>query len=120
MSQDTPAMAAIRMKFLVRIFIPISGGKPAPLISSDAEKNDRDGLQHDLHVEPERPVVEIFEVELHPLLKGDVVPAVDLPEARDARLHREPSPLPILVLFYLVGDGRPRTDDAHVADENVE
>ena len=79
----------------------------------------RDGLEHDLEVEPERPLIDVGQVQLHPGLEIDLVASADLPDAGDPRLHREPAPLPALVLGDLVGDGRPRTDHAHVAHQHV-
>ena len=78
-------------------------------------EDGRDGPEADLQVVPERPGVDVLEVELHPALEVDVVAAADLPGAGDARLHREAAPLPALVLAHLGRERRARADDAHLA-----
>ena len=93
---------------------------PGLSIGPDAEKDDRDRFDHDLEIQPQGPVVQVFEVELHPVLEPDIVPSVDLPQAGDPRLHGKPASLPGLVFFDLIRHRRTGADEAHVAEENVE
>ena len=65
-------------------------------------------------------MVDVLHVEVHPLLESDLVAAAHLPEAGEARAHREPAALPRLVLRHFAGQGRPRTDDAHFAAQHVD
>jgi hypothetical protein len=49
---------------------------------SAAREHNRHGLQYELKVVRERPVVDVLHVEIHPLLEGNLIPATDLPDAR--------------------------------------
>ena len=51
--------------------------------------------------------------------KRQVVAAADLPQAREARRHRQAAALPRLVLPHFLDHGGPRADEAHVALEDV-
>src|ERR1043166_792333 len=82
-------------------------------------QNRGDGAEEDLEVERRRPVVDVLQVELHPAVEVDVVAAADLPEAREPRLHRQPSSVPPVIRRDLLGDRRPRPDQAHVALQDV-
>src|SRR5262245_3955215 len=88
-------------------------------IEEDPPHRERD----DLEVEPERPVLDVLEVELDALLERGVAPQpVDLRPAGHAGLH--------LVPQHVAGDGpaelldeewalRSGTDDAHLAAQDV-
>src|SRR5687767_9435874 len=66
----------------------------ATLFRAGPEQDDRDRFHDDLGIEPERPVVDILEIELHPFAEArDLVASADLPEAGEAGFHREPAPL---------------------------
>src|SRR2546425_2843662 len=81
----------------------------------------RDGSCQDGKIEPDRPVVDVLHVEIHPMVKGNSAPAVDLPEASDAGPHAEPAPLPVLADPKVVPYGeRSRPNQAHGALQNVE
>ena len=59
----------------------------AELLAGSIE-NRRNRLEKDLGIHPERPVVNIFEVEIHPLVECRIVAAANLPETSKSRLHR--------------------------------
>src|SRR5258708_39469880 len=63
---------------------------------------------------------DVLHIEVHPILKSDLVPAAHLPQAGEAGANRQAPTLPRLVLCYLSGQGRPRTDDAHLAAQHVD
>ena len=63
----------------------------------------RKSLGDDLGVEPERPAIDIPEVEPHPFLEIDIVPTVHLPETGEPRLDRELSMLPGFEPAYFIG-----------------
>ncbi len=50
------------------------------LFRSGAEKEDADGLEQDLDVEPEAPVLCVVEFEFDALVEGQVAAARNLPE----------------------------------------
>src|SRR2546427_1745377 len=62
------------------------GGAHERLVGAAAAQHRRDGLQEDLHVEPERRVVDVLHVGLDPALELRLAP-VHLPEAGEARAH---------------------------------
>ena len=71
-------------------------------------------------VEGERPVVDVGEVELHPLVEARQVAAPgDLPEAGEPRLHREAAALPLLVAGDLLRERRAGADERHLPLQDV-
>src|SRR3954447_18303925 len=65
---------------------------PAAVSVRPARRQDgEDRLPEDLQVERERPVLDVVEVEPDAVLPGQVGPAADLPQPRDARLHQQPA-----------------------------
>src|ERR1035437_376121 len=70
-----------------------------------------------LRVQPERPVVNVFQVQPHPLLEiSDVVAPADLPEAGDARLDAQPAPMgQVIEPLDFVHGQRARADEAQLA-----
>src|ERR1039457_4498125 len=68
------------------------------LVCTPAGNDDGDGAQENLHVEPQRPVVDVGEVELHPALELQMIAAFQPPGAGQARPHAQTAPLPVLVL----------------------
>src|ERR1017187_4668105 len=89
------------------------------LAGAEAGQDDGDGASEDFQVEPEGPVVDVLEVELHPLIEADLVAATDLPDAGQTRFHGKAAAMPWVVVLHLGRDGRPGSDEAHVADENI-
>ncbi len=84
-------------------------------------KNGRDGLEQDLEVEPQRPLVDIAQIQRDPVVEVvDPGAAGDLPEPGDAGFHGQPPALPALVAFDLGGDGRPGPDQRHLALEHID
>jgi hypothetical protein len=65
-------------------------------------------------------VVDVSEVQVHPVLEGNFVPATHLPNAGEAWHHGQPTKLPWLVLSDFLGHRRPGADERHVATENVD
>src|SRR5687767_7556465 len=84
-----------------------------------AAEHGGDGFHENLEIEAQRPVVDVLQVEFHPLLEVDRVPARDLPEAREAGADAEAAPSPGLVLRHFGGHRRTGTHEAHVAAEDV-
>jgi hypothetical protein len=80
----------------------------------------RDGLEQEAQILAEAPVVDVPEVQVHPVLEGDLVPAAHLPDAGEARHHGETTKLPGLVLGDFLGHRRPGADERHVATKHVD
>src|SRR6478672_11399622 len=81
------------------------------------EGRDRPG--DDPKVEPDRPPVDVGQIETRAPVELLVEPSLDLPQARDPRLHGEPAAVPDVVFRDLAGRRRAGTDDAHLPAEDV-
>src|SRR5688572_6627552 len=95
--------------------LPAVGRAPAagltPVQALPAQQHAR-RLQHDAGVEAQRPVLDLPQVELDPLVPGKGGPAAHLRPARDAGLHREAAELAGRVLLDLRANGGTRADQA--------
>src|SRR5215204_3178730 len=89
------------------------------LIRLSAQKN-RERAEHDLEVEPERPVLDVEEVEPDHLVEREPVATRHLPEPRHPRLHVEPFAVPERVRLDLVRNRGSRPDQTHVATQDVQ
>src|SRR5437773_8010301 len=103
----------------------ISSGARANIRGSAATAPEhlRDGTQHDLHVEPERPVLDVVVVEAGPVGDGRVPT-----QPADLRQPGEPDGYPVAHRVVRVVGGelvheeralRTRPDERHVAAQDV-
>ena len=77
-------------------------------------------MKHDLEIKDERPSINVLHVQVHPLRKGKVVSAADLPETGNSGSNRKATAMPILVKAIVVANReRAGTDEAHVALKNI-
>ena len=65
--------------------------------SAATGEHDWNRLGENLDVEHRRPIVDVFEIELDPLIEIDLIAAMDLPEASQAGTHGESSALPAFI-----------------------
>src|SRR4051812_5924854 len=87
-----------------------------PFRAHDHEQRARE----DPEVEPQRPVRDVRQVELHPSIEArDVVSSADLPETGDPRDHGQSLRLPSRVCSDFARRRRPGTDEAHVTHQDV-
>src|SRR5687768_16734061 len=56
-----------------------------------------DGAHKDHEVEPQRPPIDVLEIHAHPAVEDGVAAPLDLSEAGDAGLHRQPASMPQVV-----------------------
>ena len=63
-------------------------------------------------------MVDVAEVELHPSVEGQVVPAADLPKASDPRPHAHPAPLQRRVQELEAENAQLRSTIAQLRREN--
>ena len=91
------------------------------LFGASAGKDDGNGAKKDFKVEPKRPVVDVFEVEAHPIPEiADFVAAADLPKAREARLDAQATAMGgVIEALDLIDWKRPRADEGHFAAKDV-
>src|SRR5260221_5239647 len=82
------------------------------------EKN-RQRLGKDVEVVGERPVLYVEQVQSNALVEAQLAASAHLPQTGDARRHLEPVELPVFVAGHLFGKRRPRTDQAHLAPDDV-
>src|ERR1700676_1163816 len=93
------------------------GCQPSVCVFVEEAPDERE--PHDLQVESDRPVLDVVQVVLDPLLERRVpAPAVDLRPSGQSRLHLVAKHVlrdPVLELLDEVRPLRPRTHDGHVA-----
>src|SRR5687768_7438115 len=73
-----------------------------------------------LNIEPDRPVLDVVQVDLDHFLERQAAAARHLPQACNARFHIQPFAVPDVVFFDLVSDGRTRADHTHVAFQHIQ
>src|SRR5690349_17620777 len=74
----------------------------------------------DLEVEPQGPVVDVFEVHLHPVVEArDLIAAAQLPQTRDAGTDAQLALVPETVAVELVRERGTRSDERHVAFQHA-
>ena len=84
-------------------------------------QHGRYGAHQDLHVEPQRPTVDVLHVEPHPLLEAQGRAAADLPQTGDARSDAQPPAVPVMVEPLVIPQRqRPRAHQAHVTAQHVD
>src|SRR5262245_20812659 len=93
-----------------------------PSTSTGSREDGRNGAQQDFHVEPERPIVDVFQIQSHPFLEvGDLIAAADLPQAGKARTHtKAPAICWIIKTTHFIHGQRPRPHETHLAAKDVE
>src|SRR5579871_1818846 len=96
---------------------PASEAKP--LFRAEAGEDDGQCADKDFEVKPEGPVVDVLEVELHPLVEVDAIAAADLPDACEPGLHRETATMPRVVMLNFARNRRTRSDETHVAFQDI-
>src|SRR5947207_15592557 len=83
--------------------------------------NCGDRAKQDRGVKFQRPLIDVVQIELHPLFERQVAAAGYLPQTSEARLDAETSFLPGDFHAQSVANRkRPRTDNAHFAEQNVD
>src|SRR5690606_6129827 len=70
-------------------------------------------------VQPERPLTDVRDVQPQAIVEVQLIPAGDLPEARDSGLHLEPCRVPQPIGIGAEGRGA-GPDQAHVSQQDVE
>ena len=76
--------------------------KDPSLSGPRASKDGRNRLGKNLQVQPERPLIQIFEIQEHPLVEGDSAAAIYLPETGYAGFDAESPALPIFIETLIV------------------
>ena len=89
----------------------------APLSAEDGRDP---GTQDDRDVEPDRPVLEIREVQPDQIVEGQAGAAGDLPETRDTGQHQVPLPMPRCEQLVVAERQRAWADEAHLPAQDVE
>jgi hypothetical protein len=87
------------------------------LTSSGPSEYRGNCFHQNFEVELDRPVIDVLQVQLHPVLEADVMPAVDLPQASKPRLDAESALLPLFVESLDIPNRQ--WAQAHVSLQNV-
>ena len=84
-------------------------------------EHDGNRPPHDFQIQPQGPVVNVFQIQPHPVAEiGDVVAAADLPEAGEAGFDAQAAAMrQIVKTFDFVHRQRARADEAHLAAQDV-
>src|SRR4051812_13775293 len=77
-------------------------------------------LDENRDVEPDRPVLEVVEVEADEVVEAERDPARDLPEPGHPRQHEVALAVPVLELDVVADRQRPRPDEAHLGAQDVQ
>src|SRR5439155_23499937 len=80
----------------------------------------RDGPRQNLGVRPKALTFDVVDIELHLAGKINFRPAADLPDASNSRLDGQAAPLRQGIFCHLARHRRARSNQGHIADENVE
>src|SRR5690348_17161060 len=101
---------------------PPSAFRPPASLRARADQHNRNRAPENFDVEPERPVVDVLEIEADPILEIlHVVPSAYLPETGQARPHAQATAMrEVVEAFHFVNRQRPRTNEAHLAAKHVE
>src|SRR5579862_1045374 len=94
-------------------------GGTATLRGPVAQEHEGNGAQENFQVEPQRPVVEVKQVELHPVLEINSVAALERPQAGQAGTHAQAPPLPRFIFLHFLRNGRSRADERHVTTQDI-
>src|SRR5437588_6636365 len=94
---------------------PVIRTRSAMLGRTPPRDHHGDRAQHDRDVQPDRPSLDVVEIDRQHLREGNPAARRDLVETADPRLHRQPQAAAVVVERVLLGDRWARADDAHVA-----
>src|SRR5258708_40080085 len=88
---------------------------------SRSSNHGRNGHRQNLQIEPQRPFIQIFQIEFHPLLESDRTATLHLPQAGNPGSHTESPPMPVLREPVDVPYRQwPRANQAHVTLQHIE
>ena len=91
------------------------------LFCSTSFEHSRDRFKEYFKIKPKRPIVNILHIKLHPLVKGTMVAAIDLPKTRHTWTYTETAAVPVLMEVIIVPNREgSRTDEAHVPQQDIE
>src|SRR5919108_1754292 len=91
-----------------------------PSVGASAREHGWDRLQENGDVEPDRPVLQVIEVEPDEIVETEVRAARDLPEAGQAREDEVALAVPGLELLVVAKREGPRPDQAHLPAQHVQ
>ena len=91
------------------------------LLRAPAEEHDGHGAKENLEVEPQRPAIDVLQIELHPVLEiADCAATPDLPKAGQPRTHTHAATLAhVAKIGRFVERQGTRPDQAHLAPDDI-
>src|SRR5512134_3657573 len=97
-----------------------TGAEPSRLIRTPAADDRERRLDQDRDVEPDRPVLDVVEVEPDEVVEGQGRAPRDLPEARDPGQDEIALPVPGFEPLVVADRERAGPDQAHLAAQHVQ
>ena len=92
-----------------------------PLRCSRSPDDRGDGLTENLKIQRQRPMIDVFQVQLHPFFERQGTPPIDLPKTGQAWPDAESPAVPICAEFLEIANGkRAGSDQTHITFEHVD
>src|SRR5574340_1037258 len=92
-----------------------------PLRRSRSPDDRGDGLTENLKIQRQRPMLDVFQVQLHPFFERQGTPSIDLPKTGQAGPDAESPAVPICAEFLEITNGeRAGSDQTHIPFEHVD
>src|SRR5271155_2716695 len=73
---------------------------------SRTPQDRRNRLDQYFQIKPQKPLVDVLQIQLHPLLERNSASSADLPQTGDTGTDAEAPALPILVETLIIADGQ--------------
>src|SRR5262245_54603254 len=99
---------------------PLRGSSATSLVRPSARDHRGNRLRDYRHIQPDRPVLDVREVEAHEVVEGEPGAARDLPQAGHARQNAVARAVPVLEAPIVAQRKRARADDAHLPLHDVD
>src|SRR6266487_3351504 len=83
-------------------------------------KNHERRPEQDPQIEPDGPPINVREVQFNHFLESQGAAPADLPKSGEPRHNRQPRILPLTIEFDLIRERWARTNQAHLARDDIE
>ena len=105
---------------LIELLLPQLIPRPSASIRPISEEHRARSLEDQLQIQPHRPMPRILQIQPYHFVEGRPAPSIDLPQTCDPRHHQQAAHMPRTILVNLISDRRPRSNQRHVSEQNIE